>query len=283
MRIASYRHGPRASWGAVTDHGIIDVGGALNGRYPTLRSALEADAMADVERWVRARVPDLARNEVTFLPVIPWPDKVLCVGVNYLAHRLETGRAESEHPTLFTRFANTLVGHGGALVRPRASHQLDFEGEMAVIIGRAGRHVPRERALDHVAGYACFNDASVRDWQRHTSQFTPGKNFVSTGALGPWMVTPDELPDPSKSEVTLRLNGHEMQRATTDLLIFDVPALIAYVSTFTELAPGDVIATGTPGGVGWKRSPPVYMQPGDVVEVEVRGVGVLRNPVVDEA
>jgi 2-keto-4-pentenoate hydratase/2-oxohepta-3-ene-1,7-dioic acid hydratase in catechol pathway len=283
MRLTSYRTAMFSSWGVVTDDGLVDVGRALDGRFPTLRSALDADALAEVAAFARDRRADHALDAVTFDPVIPSPDKVLCVGVNYVAHRLETGREAVPYPTLFTRFANTLVGHGGALIRPRVSSQLDYEAEMAVIIGRRGRYIARESALDHVAGYACFNDASVRDWQRHTSQFTPGKNFAATGALGPWMVTRDELPDPSKLEVSLRLNGDEMQHSTTDLLIFDVPALLEYISSFTELVPGDVIATGTPGGVGWKRDPPVFMRHGDVVEVEVRGVGVLRNRVVDEA
>ncbi len=282
MRLISYRTDHGASWGVVTGDGIIDLGRALDARFPTLRSALDVDALAELSDYARGRSPDHALDRVTFDPVIPWPDKVLCVGVNYLAHRLETGRDAVPYPTLFTRFANTLVGHNRSLVRPRVSSQLDFEGEMAVIIGRRTRHVSRADALSHVAGYACFNDASVRDWQRHSTQFTPGKNFVATGALGPWMVTRDELPDPTKSEVVLRLNGDEMQRSTTDLLIFDVPTLIEYISAFTELAPGDVIATGTPGGVGWKREPPVFMKRGDVVEVEVRGVGVLRNTVADE-
>jgi 2-keto-4-pentenoate hydratase/2-oxohepta-3-ene-1,7-dioic acid hydratase in catechol pathway len=167
-------------------------------------------------------------------------------------------------------------------VRPRASTQLDFEGEMAVVIGRRGRHIAREDALAHVGGYTCFNDATLRDWQRHTTQFTPGKNFVATAGIGPWVTTADELPDPAQSEVSLTVNGAEMQRSTTDLLIFDVPALIAYISTFTELAPGDLIATGTPGGVGWKRDPAVFLRAGDVVEVTVRGVGTLRNVVADE-
>lgn len=282
MRLASYRIDSVASWGVVIDQGIVDVGRHLDGRFPTLRSALDRSALAEIADYALQRSADVALDAVAFDPVIPSPDKVFCVGVNYVAHRLETGRDAVPYPTLFTRFANTLVGHGGALVRPRVSSQLDFEAEMAVIIGKPARHVAREDALAHVAGYACFNDASVRDWQRHTTQFTPGKNFVATGGLGPWLVTPEELPDPSKLEVVLRLNGDEMQRSTTDLLIFDVPALIEYISAFTELVPGDVIATGTPGGVGWKRDPPVFMKRGDVVEVEVRGVGVLRNTVADE-
>lgn len=167
--------------------------------------------------------------------------------------------------------------HGGALVRPSASAQLDFEGEMAVVIGRGGRHIPRERALEHVGGYTCFNDASVRDWQRHTSQFTPGKNFAYTAGIGPWVTTADEMPDPSRSEVSLAVNDVEMQRSTTDLLIFDVPALVAYISTFTPLSHGDVIATGTPGGVGWKRDPPVFLRPGDLVAVTVHANSMVTR------
>ena len=282
MRLASYRHGNETSWGVVTEQGILDAGTALGQRFPTLRALLTADAIPLVASYAAGRAPDLARKDVAFLPAIPDPTKILCVGVNYLAHRQETGRAATPYPTLFTRFANTLVGHGASLIRPQVSTRFDYEAELAVIIGRAGRHIHRDRALDHVAGYACFNDATVRDWQQHTTQFTPGKNFVATGGFGPWMVTADEIPDPTKLEVILRLNGEEMQRSTTDLLIFDIPALIEYISTFTELVSGDVIATGTPGGVGWKRDPPVFLRDGDVAEVEVRGVGVLRNPVAAE-
>ncbi len=278
MRIASFRHADVATWGAVTPRGLVDLGA----RHRSLRDALEAGAVEALLAGVTDASPTVALEDVTLLPVVPRPDKILCVGVNYHAHRVETGRAPAERPTLFTRFANTLVAHGAPLVRPRASTELDFEGEMAVVIGRGGRHIPRERALEHVLGWTCFNDATVRDWQRHASQFTPGKNFVATAGLGPWVVTRDELPDPAALEVSLRLNGQEMQRATTDLLIFDVPYLVEYISTFTELAPGDILATGTPGGVGWKRTPPVFMKHGDIVEVEVRGVGVLRNVVEDE-
>ena len=216
------------------------------------------------------------------LPVIPEPEKILCVGINYASHAAETGRAESSHPTLFTRFSNTLVGHNQPLVAPRSSQEFDYEAELAVVIGKRARHVTREDALDCVAGYTCFNDATARDWQRHTSQFTAGKNFVKSAALGPWLVTRDELPDPSALQISLRLNGTELQKASTKELIFDVPALLAYITTFTELVPGDIIATGTPSGVGSKRQPPVFMKDGDRVEVELSGVGVLRNPVVAE-
>lgn len=216
------------------------------------------------------------------LPPITNPDKILCVGVNYDDHRKETGRDKSEKPVIFTRFADTQVGHGSALVRPRSSERFDYEGELAVVIGRPGRHIPESAALAHIAGYACYNDGSVRDWQRHTHQFTPGKNFPGSGGFGPWLVTADEVPDPFALTLTTRLNGQEVQKATTDLMIFDLKQLIAYISGFTKLNPGDVIITGTPGGVGDKRNPPLYMKPGDVAEVEISGIGLLRNPVIAE-
>src|SRR5579864_4367907 len=183
---------------------------------------------------------------------------------------------------LFTRFANTQVGHGQPLVRPRVSEKLDFEGELAFIIGKKGRHISEADALSCVAGYACFNDGSVRDWQLHTSQFTPGKNFPGTGGFGPWLVSPDEVPGIARATLTTRLNGEEVQRSSTDDLIFGVPALISYISEFTELVPGDVIITGTPSGVGAFRKPPLWMKPGDVVEVEIEGIGVLKNPLAAE-
>jgi 2-keto-4-pentenoate hydratase/2-oxohepta-3-ene-1,7-dioic acid hydratase in catechol pathway len=185
-------------------------------------------------------------------------------------------------PTIFTRWSNTQVGHLQPLIRPAASETLDFEGEMAVVIGRRCRHVKRGDAMSVVAGFSCYNDGSVREWQRHTSQFTPGKNFPATGGFGPWIVTPDEAGDISKATLLTRVNGAEMQRATIDDLVFDVPALIEYCSSFTILEPGDVIITGTTGGVGAYRTPPLWLKPGDTVEVEVSGIGVLRNPVAQE-
>lgn len=283
MRLTSFLRDGLPTWGVVTDDGdhLFDLGGVS--RWPTLRRALAAPEAIDWARgYVETHEPDAAVGEVRFLPVVPDPDKILCVGLNYEAHRLETGRPESRHPTLFVRFASSQVGHGEPMVVPRESEKLDYEGELAVVIGRAGRRIPPERALAHVAGYACYHDGSVRDWQRHSSQFTPGKNFPATGGFGPWLVTTDVLPDPSRSEVVTRVDGEELQRSATDRMIFPVPALIAYASTFTELVPGDVIATGTPGGVGFKREPPRWLRPGEVAEVEVAGVGVLRNPIVAE-
>jgi 2-keto-4-pentenoate hydratase/2-oxohepta-3-ene-1,7-dioic acid hydratase in catechol pathway len=283
MRLVTYRKGATQSFGVVVAGGVVDAAKALGGRFSSLKAVLAAGALSELARAVKNAPPDAALEAVQLLPPIPEPDKILCVGVNYVAHRDETGRSETAYPTLFIRFANTQVGHGQALVRPRASTEFDYEAELAVVIGRRGRHVRKEEALSLVAGYSCYQDATLRDWQRHTSQFTPGKNFVATGGFGPWLVTKDEVPDPSELSVIGRLNGQEMQRSGTDLLIFDVPELIAYITTFTELVPGDVISTGTPGGVGSKRKPPVWMKPGDVFEVEVTGVGTLRNPVVDES
>ncbi|MBL8602318.1 MAG: fumarylacetoacetate hydrolase family protein [Myxococcales bacterium] len=283
MKLASFRTAAGATYGLVTDHGLVDAGARLGRRWPTLRDALAAPEGLSTLAALSAEPATHALDAVTYLPVITQPEKVICVGVNYHAHRLETGRDEMPYPTLFSRFSNTLVGHGAPLVSPRVSTQLDFEAEMALVIGARARHLKAEDALSAVAGFTCFQDATVRDWQRHTTQFTPGKNFVSTAGLGPYMVTRDAFGDPRDAEVVMRLNGVEMQRATTDLLIFDVGRLLAYITAFTELVPGDIVATGTPGGVGSKRTPPVFLKPGDVCEVEVRGVGVLRNPVAAEA
>ena len=222
-------------------------------------------------------------SDVRFLPVIPRPGAFWCVGLNYEDHRLETGRARADWPTLFTRFPVCLLGHGEALVRPAASRQLDYEGELAVVIGRPGRHVPEAAALDHVAGYACFNDASVRDYQGHSSQFGPGKNFWRTGGFGPFLVTADEVPDPQDLPIETRLNGEVVQQSHTSRMTYPVRELIAYLSRIHPLHPGDVIATGTPSGVGVARDPQLFLKPGDEVEVEIGAVGTLRNGVVDEA
>ena len=282
MKIASYLLDGEAVYGTVEGNAAVTASAAFRERHPNLRAVLEAEALGALADEVAGRPPDADLDTVAFLPVIANPDKIICVGLNYEMHRKETGRPEVEHPTLFTRFANTQIGHGQPIIKPASSDALDYEGELAVVIGRAGRHIGEDEALAHIAGYACYNDASVRDWQRHTSQFTPGKNFPATGPFGPYLVTTDEVPDPTRLTLVTRLNGTEMQRATTDTLIFSIPRIIAYISAFTELVPGDVIATGTPGGVGFKRQPPVFMKAGDVVEVEITGLGVLRNPIVDE-
>lgn len=223
-----------------------------------------------------------ARGDVRLLPVIPNPGKILCIGLNYATHTKETGREQKAHPAIFTRWADTLIADGDDLLCPRVSDRFDYEGELALVIGRAGRAISRAQALDHVAGYSIFNDASVRDWQRHNIQFTPGKNFPGTGAFGPELVTPDEIPDLAEQRLQTRINGMLVQDQPISDMIWDVAFLIEYCSTFTPLHPGDVIVTGTPGGVGDKREPPLYMGDGDEAEVSIGRLGMLRNPVVKE-
>ena len=280
MKLVTYHDDKGDSYGAVAGDGIVNVGRALY--YPDLRAVLEADAIGEVRDYAAGRAADTPLDSVTCLPPVRNPDKIIMVGLNYATHVAEGGREPPEYPMLFPRYANTQVGHEQPMIRPKASEKLDFEGELAFVVGRTGRHVAKEDAYAHVAGYACYNDGSVRDWQRHTGQFMPGKNFIGTGAFGPWLVTTDEIPDPEVMSLVTRLNGEEMQRATIDDLIFGVPELMAYITTFTELVPGDVVVTGTTGGVGAYRTPPVWMKDGDTVEVEISGVGVLRNPIVNE-
>jgi 2-keto-4-pentenoate hydratase/2-oxohepta-3-ene-1,7-dioic acid hydratase in catechol pathway len=280
MKLCSFSTNGAASYGIVTDDGVVDLGR----RCPeaTLRDFHAAGDMGRATAHANA-APDHASDAVTFDPVIPNPDKIICVGLNYHDHVKETGRTVTPKPVLFARFAGSQVGHGQPLLKPLESDEFDYEGELAVIIGTGGRRIPAERALEHVAGYACYNDGSVRDWQRHTSQFMPGKTFDATGGFGPWMVTSDEIPDPSQLTLTTRLNGQVVQQTAIDLMITDVPTLIAYCSTILPLLPGDVIVSGTPGGVGARRTPPLWMRAGDVAEVEISGIGVLRNPITAEA
>jgi 2-keto-4-pentenoate hydratase/2-oxohepta-3-ene-1,7-dioic acid hydratase in catechol pathway len=280
MKLASFRLQNKDTYGAVVDGGVIDLGKKL--RYPDLRSVIEAGALGEAAAAAKGAKAEAKLTDITFLPLLPNPGKIICVGLNYKTHREETGRAETENPALFVRFADSQTAHLQPLIKPKASDKLDYEGELAVIIGKAGRHVPAEKALDIVAGYSCYNDGSVRDWQNHTIQWTAGKNFPKTGSFGPWLVTKDEIPDPTKLTLTTRLNGNVMQNTTTDLLIWPIDVLIKYISTFTELRPGDVISTGTPGGVGFKRNPPVFMKAGDTVEIEISSIGILENPIVAE-
>ncbi|QXZ80446.1 fumarylacetoacetate hydrolase family protein [Rhizobium sp. L51/94] len=280
MKLSTFSHDGQTSWGVVQDDRAFDVGAALASRYPDLKAAISAGLDGISAALEGAKSYPL--SEVMWLPVVPNPDKILCVGLNYEMHRKETGRSEVEHPTIFARYANSQTGHLAPIVRPKVSAELDFEGELAVIIGKAGRYITREDAMSHVAGYACYNDGSVRDFQRHTIQFTPGKNFPDTGAFGPWMMTPDELGPLGDLRIQTRLNGQVVQEAKFDQMIFDIPKQIEYISTFTRLEPGDVIVSGTPGGVGAKRNPPLWMKAGDVIEVDIEGLAVLKNAVVDE-
>ena len=279
MRWLSFARDGAASFGFLAADGesVVDVG--RRSEFADLKSAIAADALMGLAASL-ADEPSVPLAEIEYLPTITNPDKILCVGLNYKAHQEETGRGGEGYPTIFVRFAGAQMGHLAPMIRPRESASLDFEGEIAMIIGRAGRRISRDNALSHVAGFGIYNDGSVREFQRQTSQFTPGKNFAATGGFGPWMMTPDEIGNLDDMEITTRLNGEVMQNARASLLVHGFAELIEYCSTFIELVPGDVIVTGTPGGVGAARKPPVFMDDGDTIEVEVKPIGTLRNPVV---
>jgi 2-keto-4-pentenoate hydratase/2-oxohepta-3-ene-1,7-dioic acid hydratase in catechol pathway len=280
MKLASYIVGDRAGFGVVVDEGIIDLTDRGVGR--SLKHALMSGSLDKITEVAAELAPNLSLADVRLEPCIPNPGKVFCIGINYRKHVLEMGRDLPEHPWVFTRTPDSFVGHGQDLLRPAVSKHFDFEGELAVVMGRTTHRVTADNALDHVAGYCCLNDGSIRDFQRHSSQFTAGKNFYRSGSMGPWLVTADEVGDAADLAVETRLNGEVMQASSTSDLIFDIPTLIEYCSTFARMEAGDVIATGTPGGVGAARKPPVWMKAGDTIEVSVARVGVLSNQVVDE-
>ncbi len=282
MRLCSFVHEGRNGYGVVNGDRIVDLSTSRSGAWPTLRDLIASRNLMEVCSTALAQGGGLPLETITFAPVIPKPEKIFCVGLNYHDHMLETKHKPTAYPTLFSRFADSQCGHNARLVMPDISSQFDFEAELAVIIGRPGRDIASDTALDHVIGYACYNDGSVRDWQVHTTQFLPGKNFPGTGAFGPYLVTADEVADPQNLTITCRLNGETVQSANTSDMIHSVAGLIAYISRFTPLSPGDVIATGTPGGVGFTRVPPLFMKNGDVVEVEIETIGMLQNHVVQE-
>ena len=277
MRYVSYVRGDgSAGYGRLEGTGIVDLGSAP-GAPVDLKAAIARGDLAGL-----AAGDTVPLERVKLLPVIPNPGKILCVGLNYATHVKETGREQKAHPAIFTRWADTLVASGAPILRPFESERLDYEGELAIVIGKGGRRIPRAEALAHIAGYSIFNDATVRDWQRHNIQFTPGKNWPGTGAFGPSLVTPDEIADIASQRVQTRLNDRLVQDQPISDLIWDIATVIEYCSTFTPLAPGDVIATGTPGGVGDKREPALYMKSGDTVTVSIGNVGILTNPIIDD-
>ncbi len=282
MKLASYRSGSLDGYGIVTGQGVVDLTRRLGTKYPDLRALLAAGALPEAQQAGAGAAPDYQITDLHLLPVITNPDKIICVGLNYEEHRVESGRDKTDNPVLFVRFANSQIGANQPMLRPRESTHFDYEAEIAVIIGKGGRRISEQDSWSHIAGYSCYNDGSIRDWQRHTSQFTAGKNFPGTGAFGPWMVTADEIPPDTVMTLSGRLNGREVQRATSEQMIFKIPALIRYISAFTELLAGDVIVSGTPGGVGAKRTPPLWMKPGDTVEIEIDKVGVLRNTIAED-
>jgi 2-keto-4-pentenoate hydratase/2-oxohepta-3-ene-1,7-dioic acid hydratase in catechol pathway len=281
VKALSFKHNGRSTYGVLRSDGVHEASDAFRERYPDLKSTVTGDALGELEQSAAATALD-SRDVQLRLP-IPDPGKILCVGRNYLEHAQELGNDLPEHPMIFVRFADSLVAHDEPIVAPAASDRFDFEGELAVVIGRRARHVGREDAMHVIAGVTPFMDGTVRDWQRHTSQFTAGKNFDRSGAMGPCIVTLDEIPDVSSLPVRTRLNGNIMQDGSASDMMFDIPALVAYCSTFAVLEPGDIIATGTPPGVGAGRKPPVWLKPGDTLEVDLGPAGCLRNPIVAEA
>lgn len=280
MKLLSFMCDGLASWGAVSAAGIVDLGARHRDRFPDLKSFIGAGMPQDVLADLNGST--LGFDDVVLSPVVPNPDKIVLAAINYWEDDSDPDKAPA-YPVLFLRLPSSQIGHGAPLIQPRSSQKLDFEGELAVIIGTGGRHISADKAMDHVAGYSIYNDASVRDWQKHSHQFTPGKNFDGTGAFGPWMVQAGDLADP-KDGVSLvtRVNGVEKQRTNSSRMIFDVPYLISYISTFARLEPGDVIVTGTCTGFGVTRTPQEFLVSGDVVEVEIEGIGVLSNTVETE-
>jgi 2-keto-4-pentenoate hydratase/2-oxohepta-3-ene-1,7-dioic acid hydratase in catechol pathway len=282
MKLVSFEQGGRARFGAVVAGGVVDLGPAFQDRYADLKAFLAGDELAAAKAYIDGHAADFALEEIIFLPVIPNPGKIWCCGLNYGEHVRETQREVTEKPMFFLRFADSQVGHGQPILLPPESFQLDYEAEIAVIIGKPGRRIAEEDAWSHIAGYACYNDATIRDWQRHTMQWAPGKNFYRTGGFGPWMTTSDEIAPDEVLTLTGRLNGKIMQQATTPMMLHSIPRQIAYASTVAPLRTGDVIVTGTPGGVGARRDPPVWMKAGDVIEIEIDKVGVLSNTIAAE-
>ncbi|HEY7300381.1 MAG TPA: fumarylacetoacetate hydrolase family protein [Xanthobacteraceae bacterium] len=281
MKLASYIADGKPAFGAVVGDGVVTMNDRLGSRYADLRAAIAGGAIAEMRRLAEGAAPDRKLSGLRFLPAIPNPEKIMCVGINYKSHAAEHGAEAPKLPNIFTRFINTLVAHEGEMIRPKVSTSFDFEGELALVIGRAGRHIAPEDALAHVAGYTCFCDATVRDFTKYS--LVASKNFAGTGPLGPWIVTSDDIPDPTRLTLVTRLNGQEMQRSGTDMLIHSIPAIIAFCSVFTPLSPGDIIATGTPDGIGAKRTPPVWMKAGDVLEIEIDRIGTLRTTIADES
>ena len=282
MKLLSFKIEGRETFGAVVGDKVVDFGKAYEGRFASLLDVLKADAVAELETALAGAQGDYALSEIEFLPVIPNPPKIICIGVNYETHRTEIGRDPSAKPMVFARFPASQVGHNEPMLAPPESDTYDYEGEIAVIIGKPGRRISQADCWAYIAGYAPYNDGSIRDWQRHTPQWGPGKNWYKTGAFGPWMTTRGEIADNQDLHLKTRLNGMEVQNAKSSDMIFKIPELIEYCSTFIPLEAGDVIVTGTPGGVGVRRDPKLFMKDGDVVEVEITEVGVLSNPIKAE-
>ena len=282
MKLISFLNQGTPSYGIVNGDDVLDLTPILGAQAPDLKTLIARDLLGAAAEAAKTHPFSLQYSQLTLLPVIPNPGQIFCIGLNYGEHVRETGKEITETPVIFLRLPESQVAHGQDIVRPPESHRLDYEAEIAIVIGKPGRRIQEEDAWDHIAGYACYNDGSIRDWQVATSQWTPGKNFYKTGGFGPWMVTSDEIPAGKVMRLQTILNGQVLQDTTTDKMIHNIPRQIAYISTFIPLSPGDVIVTGTPGGVGNKRTPQIFMKPGDVCEIVVDAIGTLRNTVRDE-
>lgn len=280
MRLVKFKHGERVGQGLVEGGRIVVVGGWSDLSPEEATFDLPTMNRAALEGAHKRSEEVIAFEDVILLPPLSSNAKVVCLGVNYREHAEEVHQETGDSPPLFAKYPDTLAGHEQAIIRPRVSDTFDFEGEIAIVIGEPGRHIPRESAMDHVLGYSCLMDGSIREYQSHSP--TAGKNFHRSSAMGPWIVTADEVADASAIELVTRLNGEIVQSATSRDMIFDIPTAIAYISRWTPLRSGDVISTGTPAGVGWGRTPPLWMKPGDTIEVALSGIGTLRNAVVDE-
>ncbi|MBT7956916.1 MAG: fumarylacetoacetate hydrolase family protein [Rhodospirillaceae bacterium] len=285
MRVISYSHSGTDGLGImVDDKGFVALAGVAPDLPTTMMALLNLDDWQDkVAAAVEGKAADLSIDEVQLLPLVSDTPVLWCVGVNYKEHQDETGRGAQEEPMFFIRTNHGLIGAYDPIIRPNCSDMLDFEGELAVIIGKGGRHISKEKAHEHIAGYSIFNDGTIRDWQRHTIQFCPGKNFEGTGPFGPWLMTPDEFGDPYAQELTTRLNGEQVQHTSIADMDHKIDKQIEYLSTVHTLRPGDVISTGTPGGVGSRREPPLWMKPGDTVSVEITGLGIIENKIEQES
>ena len=283
MKLISFLHQGAPAYGAVIGDDVLNLTPILGAQAPDLKTLIAKNLQGAAAAALQAHAPTLKFSQLTLLPVIPNPGNIFCIGLNYGEHVRETGREVTETPVIFLRLADSQVAHGQDILRPAESHRLDYEAEIAVIIGQGGRRIREEDAWQHIAGYSRYNDGSVRDWQVATSQWTPGKNFYKTGGFGPWMVTSDEIAPGQVMRLQTVLNGQVLQDTTTDKMIHSIPRQIAYISTFIPLSPGDVIVTGTPGGVGNKRNPQIFMKPGDVCEIVVDAIGTLRNGIRDDA
>ena len=282
MKLISFLNQGLPSYGIVQGDDVLDLTPLLGAQAPDLKTLIAKDLLGAAAEAAKTQPFTLKFSQLTLLPVIPNPGQIFCIGLNYSEHVQETGNKVTEKPVVFTRFPDSQVAHNQDILRPAESHRLDYEAEIAIVIGKGGRRIKEEDAWDHIVGYACYNDGSIRDWQVATSQWIPGKNFYKTGGFGPWMVTADEIQPGQVMRLQTILNGQVLQDTTTDKMIHSIPRQIAYISTFLPLSPGDVIVTGTPGGVGNKRDPQIFMQPGDVCEIVVDAIGTLRNTIRDE-